>query len=207
MCCSLRPRIGILTLGAANRASIAQAIERAGGACEFVDSANALRDLDAIVFPGVAHFGYVVDQLDRRELRTPLLSAIAAGTPYLGICVGFQILFDGSAEAPEARGLCRFAGTVQRVRGPKSPHMGWNTVVPCDGEHREIGGWAYFAHEFAPPASIANVTSTTTYGDPFASMAEEGCVTGVQFHPERSSAYGARFLTQFIDSVRVVRAC
>ena len=197
----MRPRIGILTLGAANRASIAQAVERAGGVCEFIDSASVLRDVDAIVFPGVAHFGYVVDQLDRQELRSPLLSAIAAGTPYLGICVGFQILFDESAEAPDARGLCKFAGTVRRVRGPKSPHMGWNTVVPSNAER--AGGWAYFAHEYAPPAAIA---TTTTYGDSFASMAEEGCVTGVQFHPERSGEYGARFLSQFVESARVVRA-
>ena len=202
----MRPRIGILTLGAANRASIAQALERAGGACEFVDSANALRDLDAIVFPGVAHFGYVVDQLDRRELRAPLLSAIALGTPYLGICVGFQMLFDGSTEAPEAQGLGAFAGTVQHLRGPKSPHMGWNTVLPCDAERTDLGGWAYFAHEYAPPATIASATATTTYGNSFASIAEEGCVTGVQFHPERSGAYGTRFLAQFVDSSRVIRA-
>jgi imidazole glycerol phosphate synthase glutamine amidotransferase subunit len=199
-------RIGILTLGAANRASIAQAIERAGGAPEFVDSPNALRDVGAIVFPGVANFGYVVDQLDRRKLRAPLLLAIAAGTLYLGICAGFQILFDGSAEAPEARGLGAFAGTVQRVRGPKSPHMGWNTVLPRDAQQADVSGWAYFAHEYAPPATVSSTTATTTYGNPFASIAEEGRVTGVQFHPERSGAYGASFLAQFVDSARVVRA-
>lgn len=203
----MRPRIGILTLGAANRASIAQGIERAGGTPEFFDSANALLDLDAIVFPGVAHFGYVVAELDLRELREPLVAAISAGTPFLGICVGFQILFDGSEEAPESRGLGILSGRVQRVRGPKSPHMGWNTVVPCDVNRTDIDGWAYFAHEYAPPATITSAAAATTYGDAFASLAEEGVVTGVQFHPERSSAYGARFLSKFVDNARIVRAC
>jgi len=183
----MQPGIGILALGAANRASIACALERAGARPEFVDSAQRLREVDAIVFPGVAHFGYVIGELDRRELRAPLLASIASGMPYLGICAGFQILFDGSDEAPAARGLGVFSGTVQRVRGSKSPHMGWNTVVPLDAQLSDIAGWAYFAHEFAPPAATASVTATTVYGSAFASVAEEGAVSGVQFHPELKS--------------------
>lgn len=202
----MRPRIGILTLGAANRASIAQAIERVGGAAAFVDSAQGLRNADAIVFPGVAHFGYVVDQLDRRGLRAPLLSTIAAGTPYAGICAGFQILFDGSDEAPEARGLSVFAGTVARVHGPKSPHMGWNTVVPREAAQSGIAGWAYFAHEYAPPASVESASAFTCYGSAFASVAEKGSVRGVQFHPERSGEFGSRVLSRFVESARVAGA-
>lgn len=202
----MQPRIGILTLGAANRASIACALERAGARPEFVEAAQGLREVDAIVFPGVAHFGFVAAELDNRELREPLLTAISAGVPYLGICVGFQMLFEGSDEAPDARGLGIFRDVVQRVCGPKSPHVGWNTVEPRDPLSKEFGGWAYFAHEFAPPADTANAIATTTYGNAFASASEAGAIRGVQFHPERSGAFGERLLARFVQNARMVSA-
>lgn len=202
----MRPSIGILALGAANRASISAAIERSGGEPIFIDSLRGLRSVDAIVVPGVAHFGYLVSELDRRELREPLIAAIASGTPYLGICAGFQLLFHTSAEAPSARGLGVFAGDVVRIGGDKSPHMGWNEIEPVLRGAGITPGWAYFAHEYAAAASIDEIAARTTYGRPFASAAAMGAVLGVQFHPERSGAYGARILSCFIEKANLLRA-
>jgi imidazole glycerol phosphate synthase glutamine amidotransferase subunit len=196
----MRPRIAILALGAANRRSIGGAIERAGGSPLFVDRPEALGKVDAIVVPGVANFGFLANALDDRSLRQPMLDAIARKTPYLGICAGFQLLFDASDEAPGARGLGIFPGIVRHVSGPKSPHMGWNGVEPITPEGG-VSGWAYFAHSYAAPATARNAVAVTSYGDDFASVGTQERVVGVQFHPERSGRDGAEFLERFVAGV------
>jgi glutamine amidotransferase len=198
------PSIAIVRLGAANLASIAFAVERAGGAARFADDAEAVASADGIVVPGVAHFGYLVGALDAAALRGPLLTAIARGTPFLGICAGFQLLFDRSDEAPGAPGLGVFPGVVRALTGPKNPHIGWNLVEPAAPNAR--AEWAYFAHGYAPEASVASALASTTYGSPFASVAAAGSVCGVQFHPERSARYGAEVLRAFVERARVYRA-
>jgi imidazole glycerol phosphate synthase glutamine amidotransferase subunit len=200
----MKPSVAILSLGAANRASLAIAIERAGGTPSFTDSAKPLANADAIVFPGVANFGYVARALDNAELREPLLRAIASGTPFLGICVGFQMLFEGSDETPGARGLGVFAGSVRALAGPKNPHMGWNTVELMSSD-TTVDGWAYFAHSFAVPIGIREAVATTTYGTSFTSVARSGNVSGVQFHPERSGRYGADALRTFVRECEALR--
>ena len=203
----MRPSIGILALGTSNRQSIAAALERCACAPYFVESASQLSQADAIVLPGVAHFGFAADALDRFDLRVPLQAAIERGVPVLGICAGFQLLFDGSEEAPGTKGLGFFAGAVRRLRGPKSVHMGWNRVeVRREGSARQ-GGWAYFAHTFAPLASARDAIAYTSYGKIFTSAACRSSVTGVQFHPERSGAYGADLLRAFVESARCANAC
>lgn len=201
----MRPVIAIVALGAANRRSIATAIERAGGEARFAVEPVALARADALVIPGVANVGYLVDAIDRHALRRPLLDAIGAGVPCLGICAGFQLLFDASDEAPAARGLGIFAGTVCRIGGTKSPHMGWNRVTPLD--ERSPAEWAYFAHSYAPPSDVPDARAVTSYGTPFTSVAQRDNVTGVQFHPERSGRYGAELLAQFVSDARSVYAC
>jgi glutamine amidotransferase len=200
----MTPTVGIVRLGAANLASIGFAIERAGGSVCFLDDADGLAAADAIVVPGVAHFGYLVAALDAAGLRRPLLSAIARGTPFLGICAGFQLLFDRSEEAPGVRGLGILSGAVRALSGPKAPHIGWNLVEPT--APGTIAEWAYFAHGYAPDANVPSAVASTTYGAPFASVAASGSVTGVQFHPERSARYGAAVLRAFVEQARVCRA-
>ncbi len=193
----MRPAIAIVRLGAANLASIRVAVERAGGEVRFVSDARGVASADGIVVPGVAHFGYLADALDAAGLRAPLLEAIARATPLIGICAGFQLLFEGSDEAPQARGLGVLAGVVRALNGPRNPHIGWNLVEPvAPGASAE---WAYFAHGFAPEATVAHAQASTTYGAPFASVAGFGSVAGVQFHPERSAGYGARVLRAFVE--------
>jgi imidazole glycerol-phosphate synthase subunit HisH len=198
--------IGILDVGAANRRSIAIALERCGAAPFFIASADAVRAADALVLPGVANFGFVAETLDRSSLRAPIAAAICAGVPALGICAGFQLFFDASDEAPGARGLGVFRGTVRALRGPRSPHMGWNTVQALHADEIVKNGWAYFAHAFAPPADTPEAVARTQYGEMFVSAASRGSVTGVQFHPERSGAYGHELLGRFVAIARSVHA-
>ena len=119
----MTPNIGILALGAANGKSVACALERAGAYAFFIDRASDLRAIDGLVIPGVANFGYVADSLDRLALRDPVRTALEDGLPALGICVGFQILFEGSEEAPNAKGLGCFPGASwPRMRSEVAAH-------------------------------------------------------------------------------------
>jgi glutamine amidotransferase len=192
------PQVGIVALGAANTSSLTHAIHRAGGDARLVDRKEQLQTLDALVIPGVANVAFVLEALDHKSLRAPILDAIGRGLPTLGICAGFQLLFETSEEAPMARGLGVFDGAVTRLRGPTMPHMGWNRVESiCTNVE---SGWAYFAHSFAVPANVAGTAALTEHGDLFASIVRRANVIGVQFHPERSARYGGKLLERFLSS-------
>lgn len=192
--------IGVVNLGAANSRSVMHALRRAGGDPVTIDRPERLHTVDALVIPGVAHLGFVIDAIDRRALRGPLVAAIRQGMPTLGICAGFQLLFNSSEEAPFQPGLSILDGVVRRVRGVKIPHMGWNRVEALSDDIES--GWAYFAHSFAPPADVIDTVAITENGSPFSSVVKRGNVIGVQFHPERSGRYGTYFLKRFVDGVR-----
>jgi imidazole glycerol phosphate synthase glutamine amidotransferase subunit len=190
------PRIAVLALGAANYANIFTGLARAGGTPFAARAANDLDGADALVIPGVANVGFLIDALDATGMRRPLLEAIERGMPALGVCAGFQLCFESSDEAPQRRGLAIFAGHVAAMRAPKLPHLGWNRV---ESLARSFGsGWAYFAHSFATPANAPQSVAQTTHRVPFASAARKGNVLGVQFHPERSGAFGASLLATFV---------
>jgi imidazole glycerol-phosphate synthase subunit HisH len=200
-------RVGIVALGAANRRSIDAALVRAGAVTCFVSEPAELRTCDALVIPGVANFGYVATELDRAGLRSAILDACEGGLALLGICVGYQLLFERSDEAPQTRGLGFLRGSVRRLRTPRVPHMGWNRVKPIAENAAIERGWAYFANAYAPDANVPDAIATTSDGnDAFASAARVGRVSGVQFHPERSGAYGARLLEDFVRSAIVAYA-
>ena len=189
------PTLGILDLGAANRANIARALERCGARTTFVTTPDAIERCDALVVPGVANVAYIAAELDRLQLREPLVRAAERGVPLLGICAGFQLFFERSDEAPNARGLALFDGVVRALSAPRLPHMGWNLVE----ERERAPQWAYFAHGFAAPASSRCTVATTELdGECFASIARRDGILGAQFHPERRGAYGAAFLASFV---------
>ena len=192
--------VGILALGAANSHSLVHALRRAGAEVAMLERPEELRAVGALVLPGVAHVGYLIQALDRGNWRAPVLAAIGAGLPTLGICAGFQLLCARSEEAPELPGLGIFSGTVARLRGEKIPHMGWSRVEATTSAFES--GWAYFAHSYAPPAALRETLAITQCGAAFASAAGTGNVIGVQFHPERSSEYGARLLQRFVCMAR-----
>lgn len=201
----MNPTVGIVVLGAANRRSIDAALQRAGATTRFIEEPRAISTCDALVLPGVANFGFIAGELDRSGVRSALLEAVGFGIPLLGICVGYQLLFEGSEEAPKAKGLGIFAGLVRRLRTPRVPHMGWNRVEPTTATL--AAGWAYFANAYAPDAQARDAIATTQDGeDRFASAAACRNVQGVQFHPERSGSYGAQILAAFVQSTAVAYA-
>jgi imidazole glycerol phosphate synthase glutamine amidotransferase subunit len=192
--------VGILSLGAANSRSIVHALRRASADTVLLERPEQLPTVCALVLPGVAHLGYMIEALDRGHWRAPILAGIDAGLPTLGICAGFQLLCARSEEAPGLRGLGVFSGIVMKLAAKKIPHMGWSRVEAVSSGFES--GWAYFAHSYAPPAALREALAITQCGAAFASAAGTRNVIGVQFHPERSGEYGARVLQRFVRMAR-----
>ena len=177
------------------------ALERSGVIASSVHDAAGLARVGAIIVPGVAHFGQLAGEIDRRGLRAPLLDFVRRRRPYLGICAGFQLLFDGSAEAPGARGLGILTGEVAQLAGPRVTHMGWSRCEIVRPNDLIVEGWAYFCHSFAPPAGVAGCIAVARCGPPFAAACAVDEVFGVQFHPEKSGAYGASVLRRWLERI------
>lgn len=198
--------IALIETGAANVFNIENALLRLGHGVNRVRSAEDLRDFDGIVFPGVANFGYVAQTLRSRGLDVAIRDAIDRGYPYLGICVGMQMLYAASEEAPGVAGLRVFGATVARLRGPKVPQIGWNRVEWC-APGAVSDDWVYYANSFAAPADAPGTIAVSTFGEPFAAACRRGNVTGVQFHPERSGVYGLSVLESLLSPARRLHAC
>ncbi len=188
--------IALIDYGAGNVTSVERAVGRAGGRTMRVTSGDALRGVSAIILPGVGHFGHLVRMIDARRMRAPLLDALHSGVPFLGICLGMQFLYEGSDEAPGARGLGVLQGRVKRLDAPKLPHMGWNEVGGVGGT------WMYFAHSYAVSAGAEAVSQTAEYGEPFAAAVSRGTLRGVQYHPEKSGRAGEVLLRSFVGAAR-----
>ena len=190
--------------GAGNLASVVRALSRQGAAVELTSDPGRIAAAQRLVLPGDGHFGEAMRALRQRALEAPLKSALDSGAWLLGICVGLQMLFTGSDEAPGVRGLGLLPGRVRRFGGRlRVPHIGWNQLEGF-GEgslFRGIpeGGYAYFLHSFyADPAEGRHWLAATDYGVRFASAAGNGRVFGIQFHPEKSGRLGARVLSNFL---------
>ncbi len=194
-----KPRIGILALGASNAANVATGFRRAGSDPFAIRSARDLEGAQALVIPGVANVKFLIEALDAAALRSALVTAIRAGIPTLGICAGFQLCFDMTDEAPHERCLGILPGRVRSLPARKLPHMGWNWVA--SNASQLPSGWAYFAHSFAASASARDAIAVTDHDGPFASAAMNANLLGVQFHPERSGAYGASVLDSFVRGI------
>ncbi len=192
-----------------NLPSVTKAIERIGVTAQIVDSPKGLNDgFDAVVLPGVGHFGAGARNLAERKLEEPLREWAQAGKPLLGICVGLQLFMETSDEDPDARGLGIVPGTCKRLEGGpdlKVPHMGWNSLeVSKDAEVLsaiEPGDRAYFVHSYYVDPDPGCVVATTTYAQQFCSAIERDNVVGVQFHPEKSAEVGRRVLERFFKRI------
>ena len=203
------PRVAVVDYGAGNLVSIEQGLSAAGAAVRVVGDGAALEDADGLVVPGVGAAAPAMARLARRGLVAPIRAWIAADRPFLGICLGLQLLFERSDE-DGAETLGAMAGrTVLLGNAPTLPHIGWNQVVRRR-EHPLFDGIAdgadfYFVHSYAGapegPSRDA-VLADTTHGDTFAAAIATGRVLGVQFHPERSGADGLRLLGNFVGLVR-----
>lgn len=201
-------KISLIDYGAGNLPSVERALQRLGAATERVNTAAGVANAKALVLPGVGHYAALIRALDRDSLRESLLQALSRGIPFLGICLGLQILFSESEEAPNLRGLSFLPGSVRKLpHGVKLPHMGWNQV-DRSGTSRLLTGigddaYFYFAHSYAAECPTngdgsAFTPGTCSYGMRFAAVSEKENVLGVQFHPEKSGDAGQRVLQNFL---------
>jgi imidazole glycerol phosphate synthase glutamine amidotransferase subunit len=200
-------RIGIVDYGAGNLASVERALRCLGAEAERITEPERIASADALVLPGVGHFSAFVDGICATGLAPALQAAIDSGVPVLGICLGLQAMFSGSAEAPGKKGLGLFPETVCALpESVKSPHIGWNQVRRTRESTllRSVAEDAhfYFAHSYAAPACGAAVVAVCEHGFPFSAVIERGNLMAVQFHPEKSGAAGAQVLANFLEAMR-----
>ena len=179
-----------------------KALAAVGANAVATEDPEAVRRAEKIVLPGVGHFS-ATEFLETRGLKQAIAERTAAGIPFLGICVGLQWLFAGSAEAPGQKGLCAFDTVCERfAEGKKIPHVGWNSLEVSEGSRLmagvPTGSFVYFTHSFRAPIINATV-AVTNYGEAFTSAAEKDNVMGVQFHPEKSGAAGLQILRNFVE--------
>ena len=204
------PLLGIIDYGSGNLRSVSKATLKVGADVEILSTPERIEAMDGLILPGVGAFGDCAEQLHRRDLWEPLAQWLQADQPFLGICLGYQLLFETSEESSESRGFGRFAGAVRRFNAPglKVPQIGWNNLRFTQPNSRlwetlEDGAYVYFVHSYYPvPADKSIISATADYGVEFAAAVEEGALMGVQFHPEKSQDAGLTMLRNFVASVR-----
>ena len=199
--------IAIIDYGAGNIRSIAKALELVGAQVQVTDEPAVVANANAVVLPGVGSGGAAMARMTARGLDGAIREATFQGKPFLGICLGMQLLADHHDEG-EVDGLGLFRGTVRRIpHGPKIPHMGWNRVRPL---YRDIPMFAgiesdsyfYFAHSYyVEPDDQQGVAALTDYGSPYCSVIVTEQVWGTQFHPEKSGTIGLQLLRNFMKWV------
>ena len=196
--------IAVVDYDAGNIRSVTKALESLGVEARVTGDPADIEKADRIVLPGVGAFGNAAQSLVAKNLMDPLRNAIRAGKPFIGICLGMQLLYERSEENPGVRGLGVIKGRVVRFPGGlKVPHLGWNQVFQkgCSPVWNEIpdGSFFYFAHSyFGVPADASVISGETEYGVPYVSSVRRGGLFGVQFHPEKSQQWGLKLLANFI---------
>ena len=207
-----RPAIAVVDYAMGNLASVAKALERAGGEVRVTDVAVGLDRADAVVLPGVGAFRDAAARLGQSGLGSAVLGRIAAGVPFLGVCLGLQLLFESSGEGGRWPGLGVFAGTVERLETSlKVPHIGWNELewtAAGAGMSKGVPAPAsvYFVHSYAArPADAACIAATTDYDGTVVAAVARDNVWAVQFHPEKSSGTGLALLANFVIAAQEAR--
>ena len=195
--------IAIFDYGAGNLRSVQNTLAEIGATYTLTQTSDGLRAASKIILPGVGHFGQMMRALDALQVRQTLLERIAAGTPFLGICLGLQALLTDSEEAAEAPGLGLYPGTVRRFpQDARVPHMGWNQLEPKTPSkllsHIPPQPYVYFAHSYYVPESPATA-ARCTYTLPYTAVLEDRNVFGVQFHPEKSGPVGLQIVRNFLE--------
>jgi glutamine amidotransferase len=198
--------IALVDYGMGNLRSVEKALARVGADVRIVNDRKSVLAADALVLPGVGAFGDCMANLEKIGLVEAIREFIATKRPFLGICLGFQALFESSEEAPGVKGFALFPGTVPRfaANGLKVPHMGWNQLCIRQGECPLLkgvadGSYVYFVHSYyCQPKNTSVVCGTTDYGIEFCSMLWVENVFATQFHPEKSQAVGLKMLENFV---------
>lgn len=209
MTSSPRPVVAVLDYEIGNLHSAVKAIERAGADARPTRDHALIASADGVVLPGVGAMARCMEQLAANDLRGPALDAIASGRPFMGICVGMQMLHRGSEEHGGVEGLGVFDGTIRLLPDTvKRPQMQWNVVrslrpnTLLDGLEQPT--WVYFVHSFAPELH-ADVVGVCDYGGEVGAVVQRDNVMGTQFHPEKSSTTGIALLRNFVRACSPVR--
>jgi len=200
--------IGIVDYDIGNLRSVQKALQHVGGDAMFVRTPREMAKADGLVLPGVGAFGDCVRSLADSGMWDAVIAWAKSGKPFFGICVGYQMLFESSEEAPGTRGLALFSGEVKKFAdwpGQKIPQIGWNTVEVRQPDAPLLAGissgdYVYYVHSYyVQPKDSSLVALETTYGDTFAAAIARGNLIATQFHPEKSQAAGLQLLRNFVE--------
>ena len=197
--------IAVVDYNAGNLGSVKKALDYIGARNIITSSVREIERADGVIFPGVGSFGEAAESLRKSGLFSAVKEAANGEKPFLGICLGLQMLFACSAEAPQAEGLGVLEGTIRRIpsdMGLKVPHMGWNAISirKKDGIFRDIpdGSYVYFVHSYYLTArDPQEVSARTEYGVPIDAAVSHGLLSATQFHPEKSGEVGLQMLENF----------
>jgi len=199
--------IAVLDYGIGNLRSAEKALQHLGADAHLVDDPDRAAEADGVVLPGVGAFGRCAQALRGSGLDRAVGAAVERGVPFLGICVGFQLLYEGSEEDPSEPGLGILDGMVRALpAGVKHPQMQWNRLQPVDPSSPGLlaglptPAWVYFVHSYAPEVT-GDTSATCEYGGSVTASAERGAVWGTQFHPEKSGGVGLGILANFVAAV------
>jgi len=204
--------IALIDYGAGNVRSVHKALEAVGADVRLTHTASDILSAEKVVLPGVGAFGDCMAGLRRAGLVQAILQAVGTGKPFLGICVGMQVLFEKGQEMGLHAGLGILPGRVIRfdealpAQGLKIPHTGWNQIEPVGKnplfDNLPPGAWAYFNHAYYCQTEPEFTLAVTDYGGPFPSMVGRSRVWGIQFHPEKSQRVGLHILKNFVEAIK-----
>jgi glutamine amidotransferase len=199
-------QIAVLDYGIGNLRSAEKALQRVGGDAKLTADENEIEDAAAVVLPGVGHFGTCMRALRTSGLEGPAWDAVRTGKPFMGICIGMQMLYESSDEDPSTSGMGLLAGKVRLLPdGVKRPQMQWNLLNIRDDSPMFAGMetplWMYFVHSYAP-ATAEHVVATCDYGGDIVAAVQRDNLWATQFHPEKSGAPGLQVLANFVAAAR-----
>lgn len=198
--------IAIIDYDAGNVKSVEKAIEHLGYSAKLTRDRQDIMNADSVILPGVGAFGDAMNRLSEYDLVPVIKDVVSQNTPFLGICLGLQLMFDSSEESPGAQGLSLLPGKVIRIpdKGLKVPHIGWNSLdYPNAGRLFEgipEQSYVYFVHSYYLKAkNSSDVAATSDYGIVYDAAVESGNIYATQFHPEKSSDVGLMILKNFVE--------
>ena len=198
--------ISIIDYGLGNLKSVHKALNSLGFTSKITSSIKDINNCNGIIFPGVGSFGDCMKELDKRDLINSLKKSISSGKPFMGICLGLQILFERSEESPNVEGLSILKGEISKIKFDKDlkvPHMGWNkiNIIKDSSILQGINSdtWMYFVHSFKFNNDLKITDSVSSYGEIFSASINKDNIFATQFHPEKSSKIGLTILKNFAD--------
>jgi imidazole glycerol phosphate synthase glutamine amidotransferase subunit len=187
-------KAGIINLDSGNLLSLVSAVEKCGFETTIIDKPSS--DFDVLVMPGQGRFGFICEQLDKQNWRDFILDWITQGKRFVGICVGMQVLFDGSEENTDAQGLGVLKGTLNKLKHPKTPMVGWAQLTSQDDFYSQQ--FVYFVNSYGIHHSKYSLASVN-YGGEFSALVQKNNVYGFQFHPEKSGKFGIQVLKKCLS--------